>query len=130
MDIDNKPTNNRKRKLDNDDIYDLNTKKRRTNEQSLQVQVAIRAEVDEKKKDEKINFENMWKFKSRDRHNFLCSSSPTLVITSVIRNAREKLGIKLTRKENAILQKKESPSKLIQIKKKSDNANQYSYTEA
>ncbi|ETO10605.1 hypothetical protein RFI_26770 [Reticulomyxa filosa] len=83
MDIDNNSAKNKKRKLDNDYIYDLNTKKRRTNEQSLQVQVSMRSEVDEKKKDEEINFENMWKFKSRDRHNFLCSSSPTLVITSI-----------------------------------------------
>ncbi|ETO10606.1 hypothetical protein RFI_26771 [Reticulomyxa filosa] len=41
----------------------------------------------------------------------------------VIRNAREKLGIKLTRKENAILQKEALHSQLIQIKKKSDNVN-------
>ncbi|ETN97811.1 hypothetical protein RFI_39716 [Reticulomyxa filosa] len=83
MDIDNNPTNNRKRKLDNDYIYDLNTKKRRTNEQSLQVQVSMLSEVDEKKKDEEINFEIIQIFKYRDRHNLLCSSSPTLVITSI-----------------------------------------------
>ncbi|ETO01243.1 hypothetical protein RFI_36197, partial [Reticulomyxa filosa] len=68
----------KERKLsENDDISDNNTKKRRMNEQSsqMQVQVAVRPEVNEKKKDEEITFSNMWKFSSRIRHNFLCASS-------------------------------------------------------
>ncbi|ETO17035.1 hypothetical protein RFI_20298, partial [Reticulomyxa filosa] len=36
-----------------------------------------------RKKEDEINFDNMWKFSSRSRYNFLCSSSPTLVITPI-----------------------------------------------
>ncbi|ETO32876.1 hypothetical protein RFI_04240, partial [Reticulomyxa filosa] len=72
--------NPKKRKLsENDDISDISAKKRRTNEQSSQVQVAAKHEVNEKKKEEQITFENMWKFKPRIRHDVLCSSKPKIL---------------------------------------------------
>ncbi|ETO11752.1 hypothetical protein RFI_25624 [Reticulomyxa filosa] len=57
----------KKETSENDDIPYMNVKKRRTNEQSsqMQVQIAVRPEVDDKKKEEEITFSNMWKFSTR-----------------------------------------------------------------